>query len=207
MPKPPAPHNPWLALTPKGALYAFSQPSPNQEQLALQTLLSEDTLLPLSTWIARRPENQALHATGIAQGWLQEIDRNLHAPNERLGDFLAHVIAGLSGDRKAALASSGGFCVGHTGYSHAEADALCVAAADFSEFVRRQRMRGWTEISGLASFHDDVAMLIPNVSFVPFWVDAVDYCLVLGSEPLTNNIAMVELIWSIKSSALRFRTA
>ena len=47
-------------------------------------------------------------------------------------------------------------------------------------------------------------MLIPSVSFVPFWVDGVDYCLVLGGEPLTNNIALVELIWSIKSAAFRF---
>ena len=28
--------------------------------------------------------------------------------------------------------------------------------------------------------------------------------LVLGGEPLTNNIALVELIWSIKSAAFRF---
>ena len=63
---------------------------------------------------------------------------------------------------------------------------------------------GWQGASGLASFHNDVLMLIPSVSFVPFWVDGVDYCLVLGGEPLTNNIALVELIWSIKSAAFRF---
>jgi hypothetical protein len=56
----------------------------------------------------------------------------------------------------------------------------------------------------MASFHDDAAMLIPTVSFVPFWVDSVDYCLVLGGEPLINNPAFVELVWGIQASGRRF---
>ena len=203
---PPAPHTsgPWLALTPAGALFAFSQAQPTPEQAGLQTVLAAHRLPAAAAWAAGHSGRSALQAHALAQGWLQEVGRGLRAPDIRLADFLPHVISGLSGERQAALSSSGGFCVAHTGCGRGEAEALCAAAADFSAFVRRQRARGWQGASGLASFHNDVLMLIPSVSFVPFWVDGVDYCLVLGGEPLTNNIALVELIWSIKSAAFRF---
>lgn len=91
-----------------------------------------------------------------------------------------------------------------TGCDRDEAEALCAAAAIFLPSCAASTRAGWRGASGLASFHNDVLMLIPSVSFVPFWVDGVDYCLVLGGEPLTHNIALVELIWSIKSAAFRF---
>lgn len=195
---------PWLALTPAGALRAFAQAKPDTADCCLQGILAHATLPRAPDWVQQAPEHAALYPMGLEKGWLHQIARPLHAPDTRLDDFLPHIIAGLSGVRQAALASSGGFCVGFTGYEREEAEALCVAAADYSEFAQRQRARGWKGAGGMLAFHDDAAMLIPTVSFVPFWVDGVDYCLVLGGEPLVNNPALVELIWGIQSAGSRF---
>ena len=92
----------------------------------------------------------------------------------------------------------------HSGYTLVEAEALCVAAADFTEFAGRQRARGWQGASRMASFHEDVTMLMPTTSFVPFWVDGNDYCLVIAGEPLLNNPVFVELVWGIKTAGERF---
>ena len=195
---------PKLALTPAGALFAFSQLEPDATQVRLQTVLSSHALPMVDEWLQQAPEHAQLLEQGVAAGWLHRVHRHLPAPDVKLDEFLSHVIAGLSGERRVALASAGGFCIGHAGYSQDEADALCVAAADFSEFARRQRARGWQGASHMASFHEDIAMLMPTTSFVPFWVDGNDYCLVIAGEPLINNPAFVELIWGIKTAGERF---
>jgi hypothetical protein len=193
-----------LTLTPTGALFAFSPSEPDGTPARLQTVLSGLALPTVSSWIDQGHEYSDLFTLGMEKGWLQLVNRNMPAPDVKLDPFLSHVIASLSGDRKAALASVGGFCVGRTGYCQEDAEALCVAAADFSDFARRQRTRGWYGASYTASFHEDIAMLMPTTSFIPFWVDGTDYCLVLGGEPLINNPAFVELLWGIKHAGTRF---
>jgi|JI8StandDraft_1071087.scaffolds.fasta_scaffold152738_2 hypothetical protein len=194
----------WLALTPAGALMAFNQARPSLDQACLQGILAAPRLPLVKDWIEQGPEQAGLYSVALANGWLHEVRRELQAPEVQLDSFLPHIIGGLSGERRAALASGGGFCVGQAGYSRDQAEALCVAAADFTEFARRQRVRGWAGASALVSFHEDAAMILPSVSFVPFWVDGVDYCLVLAGEPLINNPAFVELLWGIKSAGSRF---
>lgn len=196
-----------LALTPQGVLYAFSQPAPDPTRSRLQSILSTEALPTAEQWANGSPDHAQLLEQGLAAGWLQRVHRRLPAPDVKLDRFLSHIIAGLSAERRAALAADGGFCVGHTGYTQDEAEALCAAAADFSEFARRQQARGWHGASHMASFHEDIAMLIPSTSFIPFWVDGTDYCLVVGGEPLINNPALVELIWGIKAAGLRFSAA
>ena len=88
-----------------------------------------------------------------------------------------------------------------------EADALSAAAADYSEFAARQARRGWAGASAYVSFHSDVEFLLPDFSFVPFWVDGSGYWLVLAGEPLLNNPALVELLWGIKEAGNRFAAA
>jgi len=193
-----------VALTPRGALFAFSQAEPDATQTRLQTILSAEALPSVDAWLRRSPAHPKLLGEGLAAGWLQRVHRSLPAPDVKLDSFLSHIIGGLSGERKAALAATGGFCVGQIGYADDEAETLCAAAADFSEFARRQRLRGWRGASYMTSFHEDIAMLMPTTSFVPFWVDRTDYCLVLGGEPLINNPALVELIWGIKAAGARF---
>ncbi len=192
-----------LALTPAGVLHAFAHAEPDSSQRAYQSVLSSAGLPLASDWLAQGADRPRLLDAGLAAGWLQRIERDLPAPDVQLDDFLTHVIGGLSGLRKAALASTGGFCIGSVGCSAEEAEALCVAAADYAAFAQRQRQRGWTA-SPLVSFHDDAAMLMPITSFVPFWIDGTDYCLVLCGEPLINNPAFVELVWGIQAAGARF---
>lgn len=187
-----------LVPTPAGARHAFARERPDAERALLQGVLQARTLPDPRAWAAQSAAHAALLDRGLAQGWLQVVQRELRAPDLRLADFFQHVLAGLSGESRAALASVGGFCVGHAGYTAEEAEALCVAAADFTEFARRQRGRGWQGASDMVSFHQDVTLLVPTVSFVPFWVDGVDHCLVVGGEPLLNHPAFVELIWGIQ---------
>ena len=193
-----------IALTPSGVLYAFSQQVPDAIQTKLQSILSSKALPSVLDWLNHDTEHHALLERGFSEGWIQRVQRDLRAPDVKLDEFLSHVIAGLSGERRVALASTGGFCIGHSGYSLEEAEALCVAAADFTEFAGRQRARGWQGASRMASFHEDVTMLMPTTSFVPFWVDGNDYCLVIAGEPLLNNPVFVELVWGIKMAGERF---
>ena len=194
----------WLTLTPVGALRAYARRQPDTEALALQALLQGPNTLRLEAWLSGTEGATALYPEALAQGWLEQLPRPLQRPDARLDDFVQHVIASLSGERSAVLASESGFCLGRTGMSQDDADTLSAGAADFSDFAQRQVKRGWAGAQNYVSFHRDAAMLLPEVSLVPFWVDAVGYWLIVRGEPLLNNPALVELIWGIQHAAGRF---
>src|SRR5690606_11307507 len=101
------------------------------------------------------------------------------------------------------LASDSGFCLGHSGLDQELAETLSAAAADYSAFAARQARRGWAGAQRVA-FHSDPDMLLPEWSFIPLWIDGSGYWLLLAGEPLLNNLAMVELVWSIRLAGARF---
>ena len=200
--------DPFLMLTPAGVLYTFSEREPDERQRALQALLPQGQAQSLSQWVALAPQQHPEWLNeGLTRGWLHTVQRPLRAPDVRLDDFLTRVVAGLSGERKAAIASDAGFCLGYAGYSAEEAETLAVAAVDFFEFATRQKHRGWKGSGRAISFHEEVDMLLPATSFVLFWVDGVGYWLIVDGEPLLNNIALVELVWGIKAAGAKFGPA
>lgn len=103
-----------------------------------------------------------------------------------------------------ALASDEGFCLARVGYSEEEAETLCVVAADFFDFAKRQKQRGWTGTGRAVSLHEGIDMLLPTTTLMLFWVDGTGYWLILGGEPLLNNRALVELIWGIRTAGTKF---
>lgn len=195
----------WFMLTPAGALHAFAKREPDEAALALQALLVGERALDMAAWQDAAPAAPAVLAQGVERGWIQVLRRPLQGPDARLDDFLQHVIASLSGERRAALASDGGFCLGRAGMDQDEGDALSAAAADYSEFAARQARRGWGGASGYVAFHHDPEFLLPSHAFVPFWVDGAGYWLIVGGEPLLNNPALVELLWGLKIAGTRFK--
>jgi hypothetical protein len=194
----------WFMLTPSGALHAFAQQQPGETELALQALLAGERALDAAGWAERAAVAPEITAQALEQGWVQILQRPLQGPDAKLDDFLQHVIASLSGERRAVLASEGGFCLGRTGVDQDEADTLSAAAADYSEFASRQARRGWAGATRYVAFHSDPEFLLPSHSFVPFWVDGAGYWLVIFGEPLLNNPALVELMWGIKEAGTRF---
>ncbi len=191
-------------LTPAGALLAFAQKAPDEQAEALQALLSRDAALALTDWAAYAPQVQARLPEFLRNGWIQRLHKPMRGPDARLDDFLQQVVASLSGERRAVLASEAGFCIGRAGVEQDEAELLSAAAAEFAEFAHRQARRGWQGAMTYASFHRDPEFLLPSHSFLPFWVDGVGYTLVVMGEPLVNNPALVELLWGIKLAASRF---
>ena len=193
----------WLLPTPRGALHGFSAPEPNPMQRAVQALLAGHEAMELAQW---RPEHdragRMLQQLRERQ-WVQLLRRPVPAPDVRLAGVAQHVIAPLSGERRAVLASDSGFCLGQSGLTQELAETLAAAAADYSAFAQRQARRGWEGAQRVA-FHSDPDMLLPDWSFVPFWVDGTGYWLVLAGEPLLNNLAMIELVWSIRLAGARF---
>lgn len=200
-----APSDLWIMPTPQGVLHAFSGSQSDPLQSALQKLLSSDHALNLKDWGTGMEDADATLAQAREQNWVQLLRRPVSGPDVRLDDFAQHVIAPLSGERRAVLASDSGFCLGHAGMDQDEADALSVAAADFSEYARRQSQRGWNGAQRFVSFFSEPNLLMPDWSFVPFWADGAGYWLIVGGEPLLNNLAMVELVWSIRLAANRFQ--
>ena len=196
--------DPYLMLSPAGALFAFAQRQPDEAAAQLQSLMPRGAALRRSSWLAQNPAHRVLLARALHEGWVQEVGRELHAPDTNLDNYLPHAIAGLSGNRTAALASDDGFCLARVGYSQDEADTLCVAAADFFSFVARQKARGWAGSGRAVSFFESIDMLLPTTSFSLFWVDGTGYWLILGGEPLLNNTALVELIWGIRTAGAKF---
>lgn len=194
----------WFMLTPSGVLRAFGGKQPDDVSQSLQVLLTGEKALDGSTWMLKAGLDLARMAELQAQGWVQHLPRPLQGPDAKLDDFLQHVIGALSGERRAVLASEGGFCLGRCGVTQDEADVLSAAAADFSEFSVRQARRGWRGASGYVAFHSDPEFLSPAHSFVPFWVDGAGYWLVLMGEPLLNSPALVELLWGLKQAGTRF---
>ena len=195
----------WLILTPEGTLKAFAQQSPDDDDTALQTLLAEGHTPDAASWVAVEPRRAELAQRALQQGWVERLTHRLQGPDARLDDFLQHVIAPLSGERRAVLASDSGFCLGSTGMDQDEAETLSAALADFSQFAARQTSRGWRGANRYVSFHQDPSFLLPSYSFVPFWVDGSGYWLALAGEPLLNNPVLVELLWGIKLAGTRFR--
>jgi hypothetical protein len=194
----------WLALTPAGALHAFAQRKPDEAARALQALLGSTGTPTQAAWLAASPGAPALLEPALAHGWIERLPRRIDGPEVRLDDFVQHVIASLSGERRAVLASETGFCLGRAGVPQDEADVLSGAAADYSDFALRQARRGWAGAQRYVAFHGDAEMLLPAVSFVPLWVEDVGYWLILCGEPLLNNPALVELLWGIQEAGSRF---
>jgi hypothetical protein len=194
----------WLTLTPAGALRAFGLAKPDDIALRLQAMLSDEHTLDAETWANKCSVDRAELAPLEAQGWVQRLQRPLQGPDAKLDDFLQHVIAGLSGERRVVLASDGGFCLGRAGLEQDEADVLSAAAADFGEYAARQARRGWLGASNFLAFHADREFLLPSYCFVPFWVDAAGYWLVILGDPLLNSPSLVELMWGIKGAGTRF---
>lgn len=194
-----------LMLTPKGVFEAFSLMQPTEQHLALQSLLSSSQSMTLAQWTDQYPIEWLAEFT--SQAWVQYLGQMLNAPNLPLDQFLPYVVASLSGQRRAAIGSSEGFCLARVGYTQEEADTLSVAAADFSDFLIRQQQRGWAVQGKAVSFFNRVDLLMPSTSFVFLWMDGQGYTLILDSEPLTNNRAFVELVWAIKTSGLKFDQA
>ncbi|RRD58448.1 hypothetical protein EII20_02275 [Comamonadaceae bacterium OH2545_COT-014] len=194
----------FLMLTPAGTLRAHEAAVPDATGLALQSLMAGASAPLRQAWLAAHPGHEAILATSLEEGWIHEVSRPLRAPDTKLDNYLPHAIAGLSGSRTAALASDEGFCLARTGYSEEEAETLCAAAADFFDFAARQRQRGWAGSGRAVSFHDGIDMLLPTTTFMLFWVDGVGYWLILGGEPLVNNVAFVELVWGLRAAGTKF---
>ncbi|MCW4454899.1 hypothetical protein OK348_08820 [Flavobacterium sp. MXW15] len=193
----------WLLPTPRGALHAFSTHEPGAAQRATQALLASPRAMSLADWRRGHDQTGRMLEQLRDKQWVQLLKREVPAPDVRLGDFAQHVIAPLSGERRAILASDSGFCLGQSGLEQEQADTLSAAAADFSSYALRQARRGWPGARHV-SFFSDPDMLLPEWSFVPFWVDDSGYWLILAGEPLLNNLAMVELVWSIRLAGARF---
>ena len=191
-------------LTPTGALHAFAKKTPGHSEAALQALLTGDRSLDLAAWSAVETDAPVVLAQALENGWVQALARPLQGPDARLDDFLPPVIASLSGERRAVLASDGGFCLGRVGVEQDEANALCAAAADYADFASRQARRGWDGASHYVAFHRDPEFLLPSHAFLPFWVDEAGYWLIVMGEPLLNNPALVELFWGLKQAGTRF---
>ena len=143
-------------------------------------------------------------AGALERSWVQVLRRSLRGPDARLDDFLQHVIASLSGERRAVLSSEGGLCLGRAGVDQDEAELLCAAAADYADFSARQARRGWHGGARYVAFHSEPELLLPDQAFVPLWVDGAGYWLILAGEPLLNNPALVELLWGIKRAGTCF---
>jgi len=197
-------NNAWFTLTPAGVLRAFGHPKVDDVAKGLQVLLTQDRTLDAPTWSEKGGVNETVIEDYEKQGWVQRLQRPLQGPDAKLDDFLQHVIASLSSERRVVLASDGGFCLGRSGFEQDDADVMSAAAADFGEFAVRQARRGWHGASSYISFHADPEFLLPSYSFVPFWVDDAGYWLIIAGEPLLNSPALVELLWGIKEAGTRF---
>ena len=69
------PADPYLMLTPAGALLAFADRTPDATSARLQTLVPRGSALRRSVWLGEDAERQALLEEGLKRGWLHEIGR------------------------------------------------------------------------------------------------------------------------------------
>ena len=102
-----APRDPFLMLTPAGALRAHARAQPDKDGAELQTLMNGLGAPLRSAWLAESPARRALLTEALQKGWVQEMAHPLAAPNVSLDSYLPHAIAGLSGERMAAPAKIG----------------------------------------------------------------------------------------------------
>lgn len=188
-----------LCLTPIGTFHAHihTQRTPDAERAALQLLMPNGPLLSTKEWLAHPDVDEELLAKARQNHWIETVSYTVLPPEAQMDYYLPYAIAGLSAQRMAVLASEDGFCLARAGYPVAESDALAAMAADLSDFMQRQRHRGWYGAGNSIAFHDDMNMLLPSTSLYLLWVDSVGYWLILGGEPLLNNRALVDVVWRL----------
>lgn len=189
--------NQYLALTPAGVLYAFSQKAANEQQQALQAILAPEGLMTAKQWVERHSE--VWLDTFLEENWVELLDSSLTAPSIELERFLQYVVASLSGNRRAAVGTPDKLCIARAGFSQKEAQDMCIAASDMFEFISRQQERRWGVEGQAISFFNTVDTLMPSINFIYLWINNTGYWLVLEDEPLLNNRAFVELVWGIKA--------
>lgn len=127
----------YVILTPAEVFEAFTGTKPNEQQQALQEIISGKTCPQVSVWANKYYREWLEDFSG--NGWIEFLENPLSAPNLPLDKFLPYVVASLSGTRRAAIGSNEGFCLARVGYTQEEADTLSVAAADFFDFLNRQQ--------------------------------------------------------------------
>lgn len=193
----------FVTLTPRGALHAFGDHDPMPAQRMLATLLGTPAAPSAADWTGADSMRAAVLEEACQRGWTQPIWRPLAAPAAAadLEGFLASRITHLSGSSRAVLASDGGARIAHGGYPTLEAELMSAMAADVLRLIVRQRSRRFQSRSRAVSFFGDEPVLLPDTTFVPFWVGDKGFCLILDNEPLLNNRALIDAIWALVLAA------
>jgi hypothetical protein len=204
----------YILPTPAGAYYCISSRETEPAKQFLQKLMAEKETMQLDAEILdhllkdeTNNQQQLLQHINKLK-WLQGFDQAIQILPGTIEQALPEILKLLSSDGKALLADDQGLYLASTGFTHEAAEELSALSGDLSSlYVRHQGIiKGNLNIKSSAFSIVDAAGY-SQLGFWPIYIGDLMFVLVISGAPRFDQVAFVNLIWSLHKRYFNYKTS
>jgi hypothetical protein len=197
----------YLYPTPAGAYQAFASPQVDKIRHFLQRLLQMPetpslTVEKLCALMEIDEQSKALELLVRCQklGWVQGVNKVLHAPQGALENLLPSLLGQISESGKVLLADDQGFYLACSGFAHEVAEELSALSADLAT-VHQRRSGLLVSNLGIASHAWAVvdAFGCSQIGFWPLYLSGRYFVIAISGIPRFNQPEFVSLTWALST--------
>ena len=204
----------YILPTPAGAYYCISSRETEPARQFLQKLMAEKETMQLDAetldhLLKDETNNQQQLLQHIDKlKWLQGFDQAIQILPGTIEQALPEILQLLSSDGKALLADDQGLYLASTGFTHEAAEELSALSGDLSSlYVRHQGIiKGNLNIKSSAFSIVDAAGY-SQLGFWPIYIGELMFVLVISGAPRFDQVAFVNLIWSLHKRYFNYKTS
>lgn len=204
----------YILPTPAGAYYCISSRETEPAKQFLQKLMAEKETMHLDAetldhLLKDETNNQQQVLQHIHKlKWLQGFDQAIQILPGTIEEALPEILKLLSSDGKALLADDQGLYLASTGFTHEAAEELSALSGDLSSlYVRHQGIiKGNLNIKSSAFSIVDAAGY-SQLGFWPIYIGDLMFVLVISGAPRFDQVAFVNLIWSLHKRYFNYKTS
>jgi hypothetical protein len=204
----------YILPTPAGAYYCISSRETEPAKQFLQKLMAEKETMQLDAetldhLLKDETNNQQQLLQHIHKlKWLQGFDQAIQILPGTIEQALPEILQLLSSDGKALLADDQGLYLASTGFTHEAAEELSALSGDLSSlYVRHQGIiKGNLNIKSSAFSIVDAAGY-SQLGFWPVYIGDLMFVLVISGAPRFDQVAFVNLIWSLHKRYFNYKTS
>ncbi len=204
----------YILPTPTGAYYCISSRETEPAKQFLQKLMAEKETMHLDAeTLGHLFEDETINQQQLLQHinklkWLQGFDQAIQILPGTIEQALPEILKLLSSDGKALLADDQGLYLASTGFTHEAAEELSALSGDLSSlYIRHQGIiKGNLNINSSAFSIVDAAGY-SQLGFWPIYIGELMFVLVISGAPRFDQVAFVNLIWSLHKRYFNYKTS
>ena len=204
----------YILPTPAGAYYCISSRETEPAKQFLQRLMTEKETMQLDAeTLGHLFKDETINQQQLLQHidklkWLQGFDQTIQILPGTIEQALPDILQPLSSDGKALLADDQGLYLASTGFTHEAAEELSALSGDLSSlYVRHQGIiKGNLNIKSSAFSIVDAAGY-SQLGFWPIYIGELMFVLVISGAPRFDQVAFVNLIWSLHKRYFDYKTS